>query len=213
MDVGFCTRIPIGPDLLAVIGQSVRTAAGRLLIVVDEPSEVVARFLRRIVRMRRLVAVRADRRGQQLLGALHEHVSAMVLIGERHVERVPYDRDIGHRVMPRHPVERRMGLDEPPVRLGFEQAEHLGFASGQHVEPGRERADGRPQVGSIKQKRSDDRLHPRGPALRRCRNHDVVGTKHEPLPPRAIRERAPVAAKASSHSVRPAVSARTTSAA
>jgi len=52
-------------------------------------------------------------------------------------------RDVRDFVETRHPVERRVGLDEPAVRLPLEEPEHLVVGADQHVEPGRQRADRR----------------------------------------------------------------------
>jgi hypothetical protein len=113
-------------------------------------------------------------------------------VGQRDVERVTDHRDVGDLIATRHPVERRMSLDEPTVRLPLEEAEYLVVGADQHVEPGRERADRRPEVDAVEEQHPHDRLHPGRAALGRRRDHDGAGSEREPLPPRAVRHDAPV---------------------
>jgi hypothetical protein len=94
------TRVPVRADLLAVVVQPVRAAAGRRFLVVDEPPEVVGGILRRVIRRTDGILWPGDRLPQRDR-ALLEHVVAVVPVGERDVERMPHDHDVGHRVVPR----------------------------------------------------------------------------------------------------------------
>ena len=92
--------------------------------------------------------------------------------------------------MQRKPVERRVGLDPATMRLRIKQAEDLVVRADEHVQPRRQGADGYAEHRAIQDEGSDDVLHPRRAALRRCRNDDVVVPEPESLPAGTISEEA-----------------------
>jgi hypothetical protein len=153
-------------------------------MVVDEPAQVVTGVFGGILPVGRPF-VSACHRFAQLRGAQTEHVQAVIPVGQRHIERVTDDRDVRHGGHERQAVKRRVRLDEAARGLSVEQREDLVFGAHEHVEPRRDRAD-RWQLGRVAQEHADDLLRPRGSALRRRGDDDVVVAQRKTLPTGAI---------------------------
>src|SRR4051812_24254477 len=62
----------------------------------------------------------------------------VVVDRQRNVAGVTPDADVGDPRIVGYPIERRVGLEEPAVRLGLQVREHLGAGPGHHVDPRRE---------------------------------------------------------------------------
>ena len=58
--------------------------------------------------------------------------------GDRDIAGVPTDADVGDRRIGAQPVERRMGLDEASMLLGFQIGDDVADLTGLHVEPRRD---------------------------------------------------------------------------
>jgi len=85
-------------------------------------------------------------------------------------------------------VERQVGLDETPVALRLQSAEHLVEREQAHVEPRGivERGEAR---GRIHDELADDLLHPSRPRFAPSHDDDVVVPELESVPTRRIENR------------------------
>ena len=154
-----------------------------------------------------------------LLAGLEEradvHVVDVVVDRQRNVAGVAPDADVGDRRIVGYPVERRVGLDEPAVRLGLQVREHLRAGAGHHVDPRREPVQRERELRFLQDEQRADHLRPRRPALRRRSDDDVAGSKLEAVPAVAVVHGPDVAAHepSSSQRFRPFHPTRTTTAA
>ena len=98
-------------------------------------------------------AGRAQRRSsrRRLTGELGDplpvEVVALVVERDGHVERVASGDDVGRARVERQPVERRVGLDEPPVSLRCESARRRRRGKREPVQPRRQRRERGRKVG------------------------------------------------------------------
>ena len=96
MHVGLGSGVPVREDLVAVVGETVRAAAGGLHLVVDEPPKVRTASLgassRALPR-----ALRAHRGGPELDQPIEAFVVSVIEVGHRDVERVADHRDVRDR--------------------------------------------------------------------------------------------------------------------
>ena len=92
-----------------------------------------------------------------------------------------------------HPVERRVGLDEPAVRLGVQVGEHVVRVAGQHVEPRREHVERQRKLVGLEHEQRADHLRPRRAALGGRADDDVAGPELEAVPAVAVGDQTAVA--------------------
>jgi hypothetical protein len=110
----------------------------------------------------------------------------MVVHRQPHVARVPPDAEVRDRRIVGYPVERRVGLNEPAVRLGFQVREHVCAGASHQVDPRRERVQRQRELRFLQYEQGADHLRPRRPALRRGANDDVAGAELEAVPAVAV---------------------------
>jgi len=113
-------------------------------------------------------------------------VADMAVHRQPHVARVPPDADVRDRRIAGYPVERRVGLDEPAVRLGFQVREHVCAGASHHVDPRRERVQRERELRFLQDEQGADHLRPRRPALWRGADDDVAGAELEAVPAAAV---------------------------
>ena len=91
---------------------------------------------------------------QELADPPPVEILALVVEGHRHVEGIPHGDDVGAPRIERDPVERGVGLDEPPVALGRELGVHLSRGVPSQSSQGDSRASGSGQLGRWKMSRA-----------------------------------------------------------
>ena len=110
----------------------------------------------------------------------------VVVDRQRNVAGVTPYADVGDRRIVGYPVERRVGLDEPAVRLGLQVREHLRAGPGHHVDPRREPVQRERELRFLQDEQRADHLRPRRPALRRRSDDDVARAKLKAVPAVAV---------------------------
>jgi hypothetical protein len=128
----------------------------------------------------------SDRIGAQGDERVEVHVVPVVVPRQRDVSRVAAHADVGDAWVPRETIEGRVGLDEPTVGLSFELCGDAAQAAGLHVEPRRDVRKRPIELGGVEDEQGAQHLGPRGAALRRCGDDDVIAAKRESLPARAV---------------------------
>ena len=108
------------------------------------------------------------------------------------VAGVSSDADVGDRRFVRQPVERRMGLDEPTMLLGFEVADHGADVTGLHVEARRDEVERSVERRALEDQQRADHLHPGRAGLPGSADDDVARPRREPLPTVAVQHRRPI---------------------
>jgi len=103
----------------------------------------------------------------------------------RILERVTGDDDVGHAVVERDAVERRVRLDDPPMRLRGQPRTNLVRVDEVPVEPGRQLGEWRRETRRLVDEEQADHLHPGRAALRPRAHDDVTGAVLEAFPPLA----------------------------
>ena len=127
------------------------------------------------------------------------HVLHVVTVRQRHVARVSAHTDVGHPLVERQSVQRRVGLDEPAVLLSVQIAHDIGQGPGEHVEPGRDKIQRGGECPLSENQQRADHLQPGDPAFDRRAEDDVAVAESKPVPPRAIRDHGPIPRERSSH--------------
>ena len=141
---------------------------------------------------------RAGRRRADDVGRVADD---FVVAAERHerVERMPGRDDIGDPGVERNPVERRMRLDEAPVRLLGQLGIHEIKRHDQVIQPRREVPERIRQLGCLEDQQRADHLHPGRPGLAPGADHDVARPEAEAEPPAAVLVRRLIVDRAGGH--------------
>ena len=137
---------------------------------------------------RRLRRFRLGRpRGADELGLAHPvDVGAVEVKGDGRVERVAAHDDIGRPVVEGHPVERGVGLDDPPMRLrGQAGVDHLDREH-QVVHPRRQDAQLVREFGRLEHQQQADHLRPGRPRARAGADDDVALAEGKTSPAGAV---------------------------
>src|SRR5208283_3835427 len=85
-----------------------------------------------------------------------------------------------------NPVQRRVGLDEPPVVLSGEPGIYLFGRGDQMIQPGRQLRQRGRELWCLKDQQGTDHLHPGRAGLGPAADHDVAVSEREAEPPSAV---------------------------
>ena len=148
------------------------------------------------------VVGRIDRLGPELPHPVHVEVLVVMLHGDRDVPRVTTDDDVGGPGIERQPVERGVGLDEPPVVLRVVHRHDVVDRARLHVEPRRELAERSRELRAVEDEQGAEHLGPRRAALGWRADHDVARPEPEAQPAVAVGDERAVAHAGDSRVVR-----------
>ena len=161
---------------------------GRIVDPVEEGVLLVGEG--RAVRRRAELVAGFDRGRQRGEDRVQVDVVEVPVPGQGDVPRVPPDADVGDALPGGQPVEGGVALDEPPVRLGLVEGEHVRAPPQPHLEPRRDLVEGPGKRRRLEDEQPADHLRPGGAALRRGADDDVPGTDAELLPTGGIDQEA-----------------------